>query len=648
VRALLDVADRIGLQGRPLKLELEDLKDLRVPAVMHWDMDHFVVLKKVTHRYVIIHDPAVGMRKYRKTETGNHFTGIAIEFSVARSFKKTNLIRVNKIGELVYLSRDFYRTAIQVFLLSLFIQLLSLTTPLYLQLVLDEGLARHDMDIVLVVALVFITICVVRAVIGYLRGLILIYFSNQLGFQMVSNVFSHLLRLPMEYFDRRDMGDIVSRFSSLDSIKQLLTQEMITLVVDGLFSIATLLLLFMYSPLLAGIALAFITVFTTVRLIAIPIERNRRQEVLVSEARQKTGFMENIRSISVTKNYGLEKQRTLHWQNSFATYVNTGYQLSHFQLITSTLQSFVFGVDHIVTIYFGSRLVFDLEMTVGQLVSFIFLKQHFSSSISAMIPKLAEIKLLRLQLERVGDITFTEAENSPEEFPLLQRQIEGQVSVTDLFYRYPGADSVVLEKVNFRLEPGKCLAITGASGSGKSTLLKLVLGLLTPDQGEVQIDGHNIHQLGAQAFKKSISVVMQNDTLLPGSLAYNISLEQLAGKDQARLQRACELANIYTDIVNLPMAFYTQVGEMGNIFSAGQIQRLLLARALYRQPKLLILDEGLCHLSEQEAVTLLQSLLLKNITLVMVTHNEKLAEMASLRLHLPETRHPKTYEQSDV
>ena len=633
VKHLLDTADSIALQGRPLKLELEDVKNLKLPAILHWDMDHFVVLKKISARSFSIHDPAIGVRKYRKSELGNHFTGVAIEFAPAKSFSKKDLQQVNKLRDLISISSSFYRTALQVFLLSLFIQLLSLTTPLYLQLVLDEGLAKRDMDIVLIVALVFLTISIARAVVGYLRGLVLIYFSNQLGFQMVSNVFNHLLRLPQEFFDRREMGDIVSRFSSLDSIKQMVTQEMITVVVDGLFSITTLILLFIYSPLLAAIALGFMALFTVIRLITIPIERNRRQEVLVAEAKQKTRFMENIRGISITKNYGIEKQRTRHWQNSFADYINTGYQLSHFQLATSSLQTLIFGIDHIATIYFGSRLVFELELTVGQLMSFVFLKQHFTSSVSAMIPKLMEIRLLRLQLERVADITFTEAEYEVSEPPLMPIEIEGRLTVKNLSYRYPGTEKPIFSQLSFNVDQGECLAITGTSGSGKSTLLKVLLGLLKPEQGEVLIDGRGTQILSAEACRNQIAAVLHDETLLAGSLSYNISLNHL-DEDQQRLRRACELAGIYQDIMTLPLGFYTQVGEMGSVLSAGQMQRLFLARALYRQPRLLILDEGLSHLCQDMALALLENLLGQNITIIMVTHNENLARLASQRIHL--------------
>ena len=643
VKHLLVAANKLKLSARPLKLDMQDLPKLALPAVLHWDLDHFVVLKKLTARKLTIHDPAVGIRHFNYSEVGIHFTGVAIEFTPSKDFEKQELSRATRISELFSITGQFYRTSIQVFVLSLLIQLLSLVTPLYVQLALDQGLAKQDPDIILVIAMVFLAVAVAKAIISYLRGLLLIYFSNQLGFEMVSNVFSHLIKLPVSFFEKREMGDIVSRFSSLENIKQMVTQEMITIVVDGIFSITTLVILYLYSPMLATMALGFIAVFVLVRVVSIPIEKNRRQEVLVADAKQNTNFMENIRSITVTKNYGIEQQRIQSWQNSYADTINAGYHLGHFQLGAGTLQGLLFSIDHVATIYFGAQLVYALELTIGQLMSFVFLKQHFVSSIAALLPKLAEIKLLKLQLERISDITLCQSESVDEESLISTTALSGPIELRDLGFSYSEDSGPVLHNINLTIEKGSCCVITGNSGSGKSTLLKIMLGLEKANDGNVLIDGKTLTTNSRHQLKNKLAAVLHNDGLLAGSLAYNIHLDQHTA-DQQRLLDACVQSHILEEINSLPMAFNTPVGDMGCCLSAGQVQRVLLARALYREPSFLILDEALSHLSHEMAEQILLSIKQRGITVVLVTHNPRLIALADQHLHITKTSEGATIE----
>tara|TARA_B110000858_G_scaffold196515_1_gene255521 strand:+ start:26457 stop:28562 length:2106 start_codon:yes stop_codon:yes gene_type:complete len=629
---LLQAGLRLDLQGRPLKLDLKDICLLTLPVILHWDTDHFVVLKKVTKRTLVIHDPAVGIRKYKLIELDSHFTGIAIELSPTASFTQEKLSNKYSLKEFFKITPSFRGAIGQVFLLSLLLQVLSLVFPLYLQLVIDQGLSKGDMDIIFLVALLFSLVIFAKTSVSYFRGVVLLQFSSQLGFQMVSNTFAHLLKLPLSYFERREMGDIVSRFSSLDNIKQLVTQEMITVIVDGLFSILSFVLLFLYSPILAFVALFFVIALSLTRLLAIPRERAYRQEVLQTGAKQQTRFMENIRCIAVTKNYGIESERLSEWQNCYAHFVNTSYRLGHLQLSLSSLHSLLFGLDHVATIYLGSAAIFNGQLTIGQLMSFIFLKQNFSGSVAAMLPKLAEIQLLRLELDRVSDIVFAEPERNYQDSSLLQLGLSGSIEANNLSFSY-SSEPELFQDLSFLLGAGEFLAISGQSGCGKSTLLKLLLGLDEPSQGTVRTDGRPITELGVRQYRSQVSAVLHGDSLLSGSLAYNVNLET-EPLNSERLEAACRMSCIFDDICQLPMGFNTQVGEMGVALSAGQVQRILLARALYRHPKILVLDEALSHLSTNVAQQIIRSIRDTNITLILVTHNAGLVSFADYSLEL--------------
>ncbi|MEX0618219.1 MAG: peptidase domain-containing ABC transporter [Pseudohongiellaceae bacterium] len=631
VRQVMDIACRQDLVARAVRLEPEDLVRLKLPAILHWDMDHFVVLLRATKRSITILDPAVGRRRYRAGEVGRHLTGIAIELAPGQNFRRENTEQVTKLSDLFLKSIDFYSLAAQIFVLSLLLQLIALLMPFYVQLSIDYGLVRRDADLILLIALAFLFVVLIKTLLVYLRGQVLVYFSHQLGYQMAGNVFYHLLKLPVTFFERRHMGDIVSRFATLDNIRQLVTGEMITVVVDGLFSLITLVLLFIYSPLLTAFALVFLVAFGIVRAVMVPIERDRRQEVLVTDAARQSRFMENIRSITVTKTYGIELLRGRLWRDSYTEFVNASVNLNRLQVSATTVQTLLFGLDHVLTIYLGSRLVYSVELTVGQLVGFVFLKQHFVTSVSAMLPKLVELRMISLHLQRISDISCSETEFDSLLPPLGRALFRKRIEVENLCYRYPGSRGDVISKLSLTLQRGCCVAVCGGSGSGKSTLLKLLCGLVQPDAGAIRVDGIESTTLGLRSYRELFATVMHGDVLLAGTIGYNITLGT-DREDRQRLERACAMAKILDDVLSLPMKFDTGVGEMGSGLSAGQEQRILLARAIYREADILVLDEAMSHLHQSLAETLLRSLKESGTTVVLVTHNPALLELADTRV----------------
>lgn len=635
IKDLMAATKRIGLRCRPLKVELDDLIHLELPAILHWDLDHFVVLQKISNRGLVVHDPAVGVRNYSKSEIGIHFTGVAIEVKKTRGFVVKNGQQRFTLRQLFEPGVGFYKVMTQVFAISILIQLLSILTPLYLQLIIDQGLNLRDESLVFLLTILFTLAVFAKTIIVYVRSLILLQFSNQFGFQLAESTFHHLIRLPLSYFEKRQMGDIISRFSALENIKQLVTREMIIVVVDGVFSLVTLVLLYSYSPFLCALALVAIGLFCVLRGVSIGQEKTLREEALVASAKQQTSFMGNIRSISTTKINGIEQECEHDWLSSYANSINSAYHLSSFQLSINTVQSLMFGVEHMLTIYFGAMLVFSQALTIGQLIGFIFLKAHFVGSITAMVPKLAELKLMSLELERLSDITLQEKELRKENESLLQLTYDATLTVKGLSFSYAYNLPNVLSNVNCELGAGESLGICGQSGCGKSTFLKLLLNFEEAESGNILFGGRALSTFSMQDRRGYLAAIMHGETLLSGSLAYNINLS-LEEFDGPKLLEVCELVGIADLIRELPMGFSTQIGELGLLFSAGQVQRLLLARALYFKPRILLLDEALSHLSEQAALDLLAMIRESGITLILVSHRTALLRTTDKQLSLDE------------
>jgi ATP-binding cassette, subfamily B, bacterial CvaB/MchF/RaxB len=619
LQELLTTAGLLSLHARPLRLELEELSKLKLPAVLHWDMTHFVVLKKTSGDKLFVNDPAVGERCYRLSEADRRFSGVAVEFTPGRDLTPVTLTLRSRLQDLFTREAGFFSSVSQLFVLSLLLQLASVGGAFYMQLVIDEGVSRQDRDMLVVLATGFLMLAMSHVMMNCLRSSVLLYFSNQLGFQMVANVFAHLLRLPVAFFERRHVGDLVSRFGAIREIRRIITEDLVTVVLDGFFALITLAVMFYFSPLLAGVVLLFVTTGSILKLLCIPKIQTLQEQLIVSEAATSSSLMENMRAIEAIKFYCRELPRMLQWRNLYAEQINHGVNLTRFSIRLDLAFGTLFAFENILVIYLAAAQVLEGRITLGFLTAFVALKGNFSASIRLFVDKLVQIRLVRLQLERVSDITCAEREFDSFYLPRIKLPVDGKLTVEGLTYGYPGAPRKTLMDVNLELAAGEILAITGASGSGKSTLIKLMAGLLQPDTGCVRLDGTDIRQFGIRQYRDRCAGVLQTDQLLSGSILDNITMYD-DECDQHRLQEAVRMACIDDFIDSLPMSFNSLVGDMGAIMSAGQGQRLLLARAFYKKPALLFLDEATANLDPATEERLLVQLRASGISIVLVTH----------------------------
>jgi ATP-binding cassette subfamily B protein RaxB len=634
LRQMLDVGQQLDFHCRPLKLDMSHLKKLRLPCVLHWDMQHFVVLIKVRKNHIIIHDPALGKRHVSIQETADHFTGVGVEFTPSQEFKQQ--INVTSIGfshlwqQLIGLKRSLTLLFILTFLLQLF----SVASPYYMQLVIDEVVVREDSQLLQVLALGFVGLLLVETMTSFVRKTVILQLSSHLSQRLSVNVFSHILTLPFAFFNRRHLGDIVSRFSSLNHIREFLTTGFVTVVMDGLLAIITLSVMFIYHPTLAWIALAVCVFYIALRLVLLAPLRRLQQEKLQASAKESTHFMESIRSIQSVKLLGIENLRQTQWQNLLTRSINKDIRIAQWELGFFTGHYLLFGLENILIVYLAAGSVIENTMTIGMLYAFMSYKNRFSTSIDSLTSKIIEWKMLTVHFERLSDLVLEAGEKSPSittwmASPQGQDTTGASIEVKDLQVCFQ-PKSPVFSQVNMSIAAGELIVITGQSGCGKSTFIKCLMGLLPPDEGVLTINNHPLTTQARPPCK--IAAVMQDDKTLSGNIIDNISGFS-AKVDLPWVMECSQIACLHHVITSLPMQYYTQLGDLGNAFSGGQLQRLFLARALYQRPDILIMDEGSSHLDVECEARINKNLSQLSMTRILIAHRPQTILLANRRYH---------------
>ncbi|MCH8551675.1 MAG: peptidase domain-containing ABC transporter [Natronospirillum sp.] len=629
LKQLIDMAAGLHLAGRALQLELDELPQLQTPCVLHWDMNHFVVLKKCTAQKVVIHDPGAGERTLSMEEASKHFTGIALELAPTEQFKPEKArprLRLRQFWQRIV---GLKRSLAIILLLSLLLQLFAIAAPFYMQTVVDDVLLRHDTNLLLVLAIGFGLLMLIRVATEAVREISILHLSTRLNIQMAANLFRHLVRLPMDYFQKRHMGDVVSRFGSLQNIRELLTTGLVSALVDGVMALITLVVMLIYSVQLALVVVGFVVLYGLSRWLLYRPLRRRSEESIVSHARQDSNFMETVRAMQTIKLFQRENDRQNLWQNRYAEAMNADIRVEKLRIGYGVINGLLFGLENIIVVYLAARAVMGDVFSVGMLFAFISYKQRFVDSMDGLIDQLIEMRMIGLHLDRLADITFTQAENVDAALPALPGEqrtgIAGALSVRGLSYQYSDADPPVLAGIDLDIEPGEAVAIVGPSGCGKTTLLKCLMGLMSPSAGEITVDGQPIHQV--PDYRASIAAVMQDEQLLSGSIADNIACFD-PQPDLNRVQEAAQLAAIHEDILKMPMQYNTLVGDMGTSLSGGQKQRVVLARALYRQPRILFMDEATSHLDAANEQQVNENIRHLNMTRIIVAHRQETIDSA--------------------
>jgi ATP-binding cassette subfamily B protein RaxB len=521
----------------------------------------------------------------------------------------------------------------QLFLLAAALELFAVASPLFLQWVVDHALVAGDRDLLVILALGFALLMLLQTAVSAMRGWMSMVLGASLKVQGRSNLFSHLIGLPAAYFEARYLGDVMSRFGSQETILQALTTDVIETVLDGVLAVVTLTIMFLFAPALAALVVAGAAAYGLLRWAWYTPLRHASMEAIVWAARRDSHFLETMRAIKTIKLFNAQDARRAHWLNLLVETVNRQLASQKLRLVFRVANSLTAGALTILVVWLGARGVLDGMLTVGMLLAFLAYKDQFLSRVSSLIDKAVDLTMLRLHGERLADIALCAPEK--RELPAAALVPRGPLSleVRDVWFRYSEQDPWVLEGLSLRVEPGETVAIAGASGCGKSTLLKILASLIEPQRGEILVNGQPLAHLGVARFRSLAGVVMQDDQLLAGSLADNISFfdEQ---PDLQRVEECARLAAVHEDILAMPMAYNTLIGDMGTALSGGQKQRVLIARALYRQPSLLLLDEATSHLDVASESIVTAAIRALQVTRIVIAHRPETLHAADRVIYL--------------
>lgn len=627
---LMKIADEVGLTPRAMRCEPDELGQLALPAILHWDMSHFVVLTQADRAFggivgaqrFTIHDPAHGRIMLDRAEVSRRFTGVALELRPSDRFqKKDEAVRL-KLSHFWTRIGGLKRALAQALLLSLILQVAALAMPFYLQTAVDQVIPAADGDLLLTLAFGFAGLVLLQIFTGLLRSWVLLGIGTQLGHQMVINLFRHMMQLPLAWFERRHVGDVISKFGSTAPLVKMISDDLIAVLIDGMMAALTLALLFLYSPKLAVLALAALGLYALLQFAFLPVFRRRSADSIAAAAAEETSLIESVRGILGVKTFGQERNRLLVWQNRAVESVNADIRIARLGLAFNTIEAAIFGLEGVIFVYLAIRMAMTGELTVGMIFAFQAYKNQFTGAASNLVEKIVEWRANDVHMTRIADIALAEPEAgmAGEAGASGQRPpLSGRIELRGVRFRYGTGEPEVLSGVDLTIEPNETVVLVGPSGGGKTTLMKIMLGLLDPTEGEVLVDGVSLARYGKGAFRHQVGAIMQDDLLYAGSIAENIALFD-PDIDMVRIREVAALAQVAEEIERMPMGYESLVGDMGSSLSGGQRQRVLIARALYRRPRFIFADEVTANLDPANHAKVGAMLAAVPATRVIVTH----------------------------
>ena len=621
--ALAEAAETIGFVTRGVRTGYEALMRTELPAILHWEGNHFVVLYQINKKEVKIADPGVGIRKLSRAEFEKGWTNrvLLLEYTDQVAENEPSQSSFKRFFPLV---RPYTGILIEVLLASLVLSLFGLASPIFMQTIVDQVLVHHDADLLNLMLVGMVVVALFQMGTSTLRVYLIGYMSARLSIAMLSRFYRHLLSLSMRFFALRRTGDLTTRFRENATIQRLLTGTTVSAVLDFIMLFVYLALMFYYNAELTLVMLIFVPLSVGLTLIYTPILKSFSQRAFLARAEQSSVLIDSLHGIDVVKVEAVERATRWQWEGKFTKEIQIGFQRLKMQMLFGGIGSVISLLSSTVILWYGASLVIAGDLSVGQLMAFNALIGNVMGPIMGLIGRWPQVQEARIALDRLNDVYDTEMEDARQQGQgLVLKHLEGRVVFEGVFFRYGvGSDEpYVLNNIDLILDPGQKVAIVGRSGAGKTTLVKLVPRLFDPSEGRVLIDGMDVRDLDPHWLRRQVGMVMQEPFLFSGTIAENIAIGQ-SDADMDRILEVARLSCVHDFVSDMPLGYETKVGEQGVGLSGGQRQRIAIARALYHDPKILIFDEATNALDtdSEQAIQANLDMFLDDRTALMIAH----------------------------
>jgi len=583
------ILNSIGLHPTGVKVPSYASHRIITPAIIPWK-ESYALVKESNQKELTIASPSDGWVKISTDKIGEFFPdGITIIIAEKTNCSPNQKFNINWFLPSLKKNRG---VLIQVFIASFIVQLFGLANPLLIQVIIDKVISQRSLDTLQILGVALVVVTILGGFIGSLRTFLFAETTNRIDTRLGAEVIDHLLRVPLNYFDKRPVGELSSRISELETIRNFLTGQAVTTILDAMFSIIYIVVMVFYSWLLALIALLVVPIQILLTLLGAPLFRKQIRNVAEENAKTQSHLVEVLTGVQTVKAQNIEIVSRWKWQDLYSKYISKSFEKTITGTALNQTSQVLQQLSQLLVLWVGATLVLQGKLSLGQLIAFRIISGYVTQPLLRLSTIWQNIQQLKVSFERLADIIDTPEESSEEDklnIPL--PKISGKVSFQNINFSFLKGSENVLSNVNLDVPAGKFVGVVGQSGSGKSTLMKLIPRLYSPDKGKILIDGYDISKVELYSLRRQIGIVPQEPLLFSGKISENISISEPDASSED-IVRAAKSANAHDFIMTLPYGYSTKVGERGSGLSGGQKQRIAIARTLLNKPKMLILDEA--------------------------------------------------------